>query len=105
MSDARKLLPKPSGWTGAKDDAFWTKSSAYGQRYKCSECGRDVLATSGDKARMHFSKCSQYPPPPTAEEIRAKALRDLRWRLTTVKWADIGDETCGAVGRLLGILP
>lgn len=105
MSELRKLLPKPSGWKGAKDDAFWTKGSAYGQRYKCSECGKENLGASSDKTRMHLSKCSQYPPPPTAEEIRAQQMRDLRRRLHVVGWGEVGDETCEAVARLLGILP
>lgn len=49
-------ITKPSGWKGAKEDAYWTKDSKYGVRYKCSACGREVLG-SGSADRMHWTDC------------------------------------------------
>lgn len=52
--------PTKGSWRGKKTDTFWTKSTRYGQRYKCSECGKDSLGLRGP-ARMHWNWCSRHP--------------------------------------------
>ncbi len=54
---------KPSGWRGKKIDRYWTKGTAYGVKYMCSECGRQQL---GFPLRSHLSGCSQGTGTPDA---------------------------------------
>lgn len=46
--------PKPSGWKGGREAAWWTKSTKYGLRYKCPWCMKDNLGIGGN---MHRDGC------------------------------------------------
>jgi len=50
---------KPSGWK--EDGKFWVKSSTYGQRYMCPECGKLALGTTfRDDSHHHRKSCPRF---------------------------------------------
>lgn len=60
-------MKKPRGWTGKNGDKYYTKSTHYGLKYMCSECGRQVLGVLNQE-RMHWRDCIRLQPTEPAKE-------------------------------------
>lgn len=58
MDKKQARLTKPRGWTGKKWDRYWRKSTAYGTRSMCSDCGHEALGWACDTDRKwHRADC------------------------------------------------
>jgi hypothetical protein len=62
----------PSGWKDG-GEAFWVKSSAYGQKYKCKTCGCEALGLRYDGEHNHRRDCAS----PSAIADRERAMLNL----------------------------
>lgn len=91
MKDQTKIT-RPSGWSGARGETYWTKSSKYGQRYMCQTCGKDALGL-GDTRHNHWPQCSKTQTPPLPREAPAVETQPMERTLDLLFGEMPGPET------------